>query len=231
MLPALPHIDLMELNFVTVIVRLTLTTICSSIVGLNRTYKRHAAGFRTYVLVCLGACVAMMSGEFMYLHLGSGDASRVGAQVISGIGFLGAGSIIISGSYHIRGLTTAAGIWATATMGLAFGIGFYFGGLALCAFIFMALSGFDRLQHIYQNDSKYIDLYVVLDGYQSMRDFFDEMHARDWKIRTFTPSTEGRNGEIALAMSIRMDGKKDHEEIVKEARLLRGVILLEEVHE
>lgn len=112
-------------NIYSISLRLVLAIILGGAIGLNREDNNRPAGLRTHVLVCLGTALAMVTGEYIYLHFGNvGDPSRIGAQVISGIGFLGAGTIIISGR-HVQGLTTAAGLWATACMGLAIGIGFY----------------------------------------------------------------------------------------------------------
>ena len=123
--------DLIALNEVTMLLRLVLATVCGGLLGFERTKKRRAAGIRTYILVCQGACAAMMTGQFVYLYVGSTDVSRIGAQVVSGIGFLGAGTILMTGYHKIRGLTTAAGLWATACMGLALGAGFYLGALTV----------------------------------------------------------------------------------------------------
>ena len=116
---------LSDISFGSIIIRLFLAFICGGILGFDREKKHQAAGFRTYILVCLGACVAMMTNQFIFESTGSGDSARLGAQVISGIGFLGAGTIIVTSRNQIKGLTTAAGLWACACLGLSIGIGFY----------------------------------------------------------------------------------------------------------
>ena len=129
--------DLAFLNIHTIIIRLVMALICGGILGFERAMKHHAAGFRTYILVCLGATIAMLTNEFLSLATGLGDGARLGAQVISGIGFLGAGSIMFTSKSQVKGLTTAAGLWACACLGLAIGIGFY--SLAVIATILMVL--------------------------------------------------------------------------------------------
>lgn len=116
---------LREVNTASIILRLTLATICAGIIGLERGRKKRPAGLRTHILVCIGATLIMITGQYMrdILHI-QDDVSRMGAQVISGIGFLGAGTIIVVGRNEVKGLTTAAGLWACACMGLAIGIGF-----------------------------------------------------------------------------------------------------------
>ena len=114
---------LLELNLLTMILRTLLALLCAGVIGYERDAHGSAAGLRTHILVCIGAMIAMSTGVFAATHF-SGDASRIGAQVVSGIGFLGAGTIMVNRG-HIKGLTTAAGLWASACIGLAIGTGFY----------------------------------------------------------------------------------------------------------
>ena len=118
---------LLEPNLLTLMIRALLALLCAGLIGYDRDAHGSAAGLRTHILVCVGAMLAMCTGEFTSMYYG-GDASRIGAQVVSGIGFLGAGTIIVHRG-HISGLTTAAGLWAAACIGLAIGIGFYEGAL------------------------------------------------------------------------------------------------------
>ncbi len=114
---------LLEPNILTLIIRTVLALLCAGVIGFERDAHGSAAGLRTHILVCFGAMIAMSTGIFAATHF-SGDASRIGAQVVSGIGFLGAGTIMVNRG-HIKGLTTAAGLWASACIGLAIGTGFY----------------------------------------------------------------------------------------------------------
>ena len=114
---------LLEPNIFTLIIRTLLALICGGLIGFERDAHGSAAGLRTHMLVCLGAMIAMTTGIFTATYF-SGDASRIGAQVVSGIGFLGAGTIMVTKG-HVKGLTTAAGLWTSACIGLALGVGFY----------------------------------------------------------------------------------------------------------
>ena len=114
---------LLEPNLLTLIIRTLMAIICAGVIGFERDAHGSAAGLRTHILVCLGAMIAMSTGVFAATHF-SGDASRIGAQVVSGIGFIGAGTIMVNRG-HIKGLTTAAGLWTSACIGLAIGTGFY----------------------------------------------------------------------------------------------------------
>ena len=109
----------------SVALRMALAVLCGGIIGIEREYKRRPAGFRTHILICLGAAMTTLTSQYLYLVLGYyTDMARLGAQVVAGIGFIGAGTIIVTRRQRVKGLTTAAGLWAAAIIGLALGGGF-----------------------------------------------------------------------------------------------------------
>ena len=115
-----------EFNTISVIVRIFLAMLLGGMIGLERERSRRPAGFRTHILVCVGACMTALIGLFVWSEMGNvTDPVRISAQVISGIGFLGVGTILVKEHDHITGLTTAAGLWTTAAIGIACGYGFY----------------------------------------------------------------------------------------------------------
>ena len=122
-----------------VTVRLLLSVLCGGLIGLERAYKRRPAGFRTHILICMGASLTTMTSQFLYLNMHYfTDMARLGAQVVAGIGFIGAGTIIVTRGQRVKGLTTAAGLWAAAIIGLAIGGGFYEGGLVATVLVLLA---------------------------------------------------------------------------------------------
>lgn len=123
-----------------IVLRISLSLAMGGVLGMERGFKNRPAGTRTYMLVCLGACVVMMTGQLVYETYQTGDPARIGAQVVSGIGFLGAGSIVVTRHHQIKGLTTAAGLWASACVGLALGMGFYTVALAAGCAVFLVLT-------------------------------------------------------------------------------------------
>ena len=129
---------LLEPNILTMLIRALLALLCAGVIGYDRDAHGSAAGLRTHMLVCVGAMLAMSTGVFTAMHF-NGDAQRIGAQVVSGIGFLGAGTIIVHKG-HISGLTTAAGLWASACIGLAIGTGFYEAAIVGTAAVFFVES-------------------------------------------------------------------------------------------
>ena len=112
------------IDWLTVAVRLVTAIICGGVIGLERERKRRPAGFRTHILICLGAAMTTLTSQYLVLNLHMfTDMARLGAQVIAGIGFIGAGTIIITKRRQVKGLTTAAGLWAAAIVGLCCGAG------------------------------------------------------------------------------------------------------------
>lgn len=148
---------LRDFNYVTICLRLILAIIAGGFIGNERGKHGSAAGLRTHILVCIGSAMTALTGYYVYDVLEiSGDALRLAAQVVSGIGFLGAGMIIIKNSNVVTGLTTAAGMWATAAIGIALGYGFYSGAIiatAACMFTAAFLTRLERKRkstaHIY----------------------------------------------------------------------------------
>ena len=117
--------EIREVTYLAVALRILAAVIIGGFVGLERGMKNRPAGLRTYMLVCVGSCLIMLTNQYIYQCYGTGDPVRMGAQVVSGIGFLGAGTIVVTRRNQIKGLTTAAGLWTAAGVGLALGIGFY----------------------------------------------------------------------------------------------------------
>ena len=119
-----------DINTANILFRMVFAVLCGGAIGIERSIKNRPTGFRTHILIITGATAASLTGHFIYLVMGlPTDMSRLGAQVITGLGFIGAGTIIVTGHRTVKGLTTAAGLWATGIMGLAIGAGFYEGAL------------------------------------------------------------------------------------------------------
>lgn len=139
--------------------KLFLAVLFSGIIGFEREHSHRPAGFRTHILVAVGATLVMMTSKYVFLEyegLASFDPTRLGAQVISGIGFLGAGTILREG-FSVKGLTTAASLWAVSCIGLAVGAGYYTGALVATVVIYLTLHAFKRIISS-QNQAK--NLYI-----------------------------------------------------------------------
>ncbi len=136
-----------------IIVRLSLIVLLSGLIGFEREFKNHPAGLRTHILVGVGACLLMLLSlfgfeDFINSHLQTTryDPSRIPSYVVSGIGFLGAGTILIHGGVTVKGLTTAASIWTVAGLGLVVGVGMYFEAVLATIIIITTLLFLDKLE-------------------------------------------------------------------------------------
>ncbi len=156
---------LREINLLSMTLRFLVATICGGIIGFTRGRRQHAAGLRTHLLVCIGSASIMIVSQFYIVNMGMpGDIVRMPAQVVSGIGFLGAGSIIVTGKHSVRGLTTAAGLWASACMGLAAGAGYYECAILMSVLIYIALVTLNKLDATYVKSSKIVVAYIEMDA-------------------------------------------------------------------
>jgi putative Mg2+ transporter-C (MgtC) family protein len=148
-----------------VALRVVLAVALGGVIGLERGARNHPAGFRTHILVCVGACLAILTNEFVFDAVGAAgtDPTRIGAQVISGIGFLGVGTIFMSGRNTVKGLTTAAGLWASGAIGLAVGVGFYFAAVVSAAVVVLVLAVFPPIENTIYRTSRRMRLHAETD--------------------------------------------------------------------
>lgn len=173
---------LREVTLISVVVRIMVAFLLGGVLGMERALKQRPAGLRTYMLVCLGACMIMLTNQYIYQVFGAGDPVRMGAQVVSGIGFLGAGTIMVTKHSQIRGLTTAAGLWSAAAVGLATGIGFYEAALIGAAVIFLTLTLLGRLDSRVHRKTRYFDLYIELPQTVSLGTFINEVRTQGMTV-------------------------------------------------
>lgn len=233
---------LRELNMASVLLRLTLAMVFGGMIGLERGRKRRAAGLRTYMLVCLGAALTMVLSQYEYLMVATRwaetaalvglrtDVSRFGAQVINGIGFLGAGTIIVTGRQEVKGLTTAAGLWASACMGLAIGAGFY--ECVLLGFVLISLSM--RLLPYVENyiveNARNMNLYVEFQSLEDVGEILNRIKAQD--VQIFEVDIDrGREEKFrnpSAVFSIRLNQKQPHTRLMAAISELESVYAIEE---
>ena len=222
---------LREINTASIIIRLTLAVIFSGIIGLERGRKKRPAGLRTHILVCVGSTIVMITSQYMTDVLGNtGDIARLGAQVISGIGFLGAGTIIIDGKNKVKGLTTAAGLWACACMGLAIGIGFYEGAIITCIFLFGVVTGLHKLDLYLQGNSKVIDIYAEFDNISAVTDFISNIKETGARVSDIEmKKSKESGGGVGVIMTLKLPEKCDHTEYLINLHKSKGIQFVEEI--
>lgn len=161
-----------------ILIRLVLAMVFGGALGLERGKQGRAAGMRTHIFVCLGATLTTMIGFFAVEKLGStGDPLRVAAQVVSGIGFLGVGTILIKGRFQITGLTTAAGMWCAAAIGIALGAGFYEGAIITFVCSFLTVTTLWRVEHIINKKHRRFGIYVEICSDKHVREAIDYLES------------------------------------------------------
>ena len=150
-----------EMDLLSTTIRLVLATLCGGVIGLEREFKHRPAGFRTHILICMGSAITIMTNLYLYqvMHLYT-DISRLGAQAIAGIGFIGAGTIIVTKRQRVKGLTTAAGLWTSAIIGLACGAGYVECAVFATAMVLFAELLLIRIEYRYARKKDYVHLYV-----------------------------------------------------------------------
>lgn len=223
--------SLKEVNTLSIIVRLTLATIFGGLIGYDRSRKKRPAGFRTHILVCIGSTLVMITSQYINDIMGYGsDPTRLGAQVISGIGFLGAGTILITGKQQVKGLTTAAGLWASACMGLAIGIGFYEGAVIGCSFILGSMTLLHRFDNYVMSKSKLMEIYVQLFSVKGVSLVFDSIRSNNMEITNVDMVKNGNlEDTIGLFITIKQKEKHDHEKILSVLGSIKEVASIEEI--
>ena len=226
--------DSVQLDFASLIFRMLLAVTCSGILGMERENKNRPAGFRTYMLVCLGACITMLLGQYEYFYIDSPttpDVSRFGAQVINGIGFLGAGTIIVTNQQAVKGLTTAAGLWASACMGLAIGAGNYRCALLGFALIIACFELFPGIDKYFLNSSRNMNLYIEFGELIHIHHILTDIKHLDIQIREVDIIDEKEiiANRPAAIFSLHLPKRQNHEQIVAFLSDLEYVLQIEEI--
>lgn len=218
-------------DFLTIFLRLSLAMVCGGILGMERGKKNRPAGFRTYMLVCVGATLVMLTNQYLCGLYGTGDPARLGAQVISGIGFLGAGTIIVTGRNRVKGLTTAAGLWADACLGLAIGVGFYSAAIIGGALILLVMSVLHRLDDKMVANARNVDLYMEFQKMSDLGAFMAKIKEFGMKISEIemTKSNSTEDIGVAVLLTLKLEKKKPHTEIIELLSQIEGVRYLEEI--
>lgn len=225
------EVDMQSINIISLTARLCIATICGGLIGVEREKKNRAAGFRTHMLVCIGSALAMATNQYIAQLFGieNVDPTRIGAQVISGIGFLGAGTIIVTGKHQIKGLTTAAGLWASACMGLAIGIGFYEGAIVGCAFILIVVVGLQKLDGALYKRSRVMNIYIEVSTIKDCRSVILYLKAHCLKVYMFELNKNKVEDNIGILCSVKLSQNKNESVILQNLQILEGIEFVEEV--
>lgn len=221
-------LQIRAVTYLSIVVRIFLAFLMGGIIGLERGMKNRPAGLRTYMLVTVGSCMIMLINQYIYQVFGTGDPVRMGSQVVSGIGFLGAGTIIVTQHNQIKGLTTAAGLWAASAVGLALGIGFYEVALVGGGCIFIILS----LLHLWDNrmhrNSNVVEVYMELSDTISLGEFIRQARTLDTKIENVQfNQNNASDGSLCFTATLRLKQKRDQVNSLAAIEKLNCVTCLE----
>ena len=195
---------LTDLNMVSAVFRVILAIVCGGIIGAERAMRGRAAGIRTHMILCVGAAITVMAGLYAVNDLNmDADPLRVGAQVVSGIGFLGVGTILIRGRGEVTGLTTAAGLWTVAAIGIVIGIGYYFLAIFVTAILICAILILKKFEYRIMSRRRDFELYLELDSVESVNGVIDSVkEAFDIKEVDITPPRSAANGNVGMEIVI-----------------------------
>ncbi len=224
-------IEIRELTFLSMSLRMILSIVIGGALGFERGQKNRPAGLRTYMLVCLGACIIMVTNQYVYQAYGVGDPMRMGAQVVSGIGFLGAGTIIVTVRNQIRGLTTAAGLWATAGVGLAIGIGLYEAALVGGGAIALVLAVLQKWDFAMRKTARMIEVYIELKKGEKLVSFVYALKNRGIELSNLYQEngTIQDNDAIAFIGTLSVKEKCNHNDLLLSIRSFPQVEYAEEL--
>ena len=224
--------NLRDVTLLSTMVRMLLAAFCGGIIGIEREYKRRPAGFRTHILICLGAAMMTLTSQYLSLVMCyNTDISRLGAQVVAGIGFIGAGTIIVTRHQRVKGLTTAAGLWSSAIVGLAIGGGFFEGGFGDTILILLAEILFSKLEYRILRHTPEVNLhmqYTERNCLESVLKVYQEKNVRVLNME-ITRLTGNEIHNASVFFSLRLDKKCRMEQLQREILAVNGVISVEEI--
>lgn len=234
---------LRQLNMVSMMLRIVLAMLMGGIIGFEREMKHRPAGFRTYMLVAIGSAMTVILSQYLDYMLWHDwsetaeligirtDVSRFGAQVINGVGFLGAGTILVTGHSQVKGLTTAAGLWASACMGIAIGAGFYECTVIGFMLIIISMVVFPRIENAMHLNSRIMNIYVEIDSMEHLAAVVNRIKDEDIEIYDISLNKDenDRLSRVSVFFYLKLNRKLAHTELLVELSKLDSVIATEEI--
>lgn len=217
-------------NIQSILIRVVVSAVLGGLIGLDRGMKHRGAGTKTITVVCLGATLVMLTEQYIQINFpGLANMNRLAAQVISGVGFIGVGTIIIS-KHRVRGLTTAATLWASACVGLAVGIGFIEGGILITAMMLLSLHVLPYVERFATRHSRYCNVFVDLEESRDLHTIIQNLKEADVVIDSMDMSESGIAGEgISVHMVLYMKktvGRTEVYEIITKSDKVMSVDFL-----
>lgn len=233
---------LRELNLQSMMLRVFLAMLMGGVIGFNRELKGRPAGFRTYMLVAMGAAATSLLSQYLSLMLTTQwaedfalvgqrtDAARLGAQVISGVGFIGTGTIMVTARQEVKGLTTASCLWASACMGLAIGAGFYECMIVAFTLILLSMLALPKLEKSIVERARNMNIYVEMDSVERLETVIRGM--KDTGLTLYETEIDKEapgKGMLKGVFSVRLGPKQQHTQVLASISTLDGVLAVEEL--
>ncbi|MBQ3127471.1 MAG: MgtC/SapB family protein [Clostridia bacterium] len=219
---------LRDVTTVSVLFRLFLAVVCGGIIGIEREHKRRPAGFRTHILICLGASMTTLTSQYLFYNLNLyTDIGRLGAQVVAGIGFIGAGAIIVTKRRQVKGLTTAAGLWTCAIIGLAIGAGYYEAALISTFVILVAEVLFVKFEYWVLVNSRNLNIYVEYEDNENLDNIIRLIKGYRIVIIDLEITKSGNNS--CAIFQLQLPKKVSHDKIMTAISSAEGIVSVEEL--
>lgn len=222
-----------EFDLAGIAARLVLAVICGGLIGLERENKRRSAGFRTHILICLGAAITTLTSQYLSesLHMHT-DVSRLGAQVIAGIGFIDAGTIIVTRRQRVKGLTTAAGLLTAAVIGLACGAGYAEGALMMLVLVLLIELLLSKLEYKFARKADDVNLFIEYassDVIESITHILRENNIQLLDLET-SKATGAQNGQHYCAvLTLKVSKRQLEDELMSSFTGIKDIISIEEL--
>lgn len=223
--------DIREVTYLAVALRIITAAMLGGFMGLERGLKNRAAGLRTYMLVCIGSCLIMLTNQFIFQTYAVGDPVRMGAQVISGIGFLGAGTIIVTRRHQVKGLTTAAGLWTSAGVGLALGIGFYEAAVVGAFIVLAVMTLMQYMDNKMRSKTRAFEVYLELASPTTFGDFLRNVRDMDIDVHDVQKqsATDVEGNVRSYIATLYTKKRTPHQDIMVKLMAIDGVVYAESI--
>lgn len=219
---------LRDVTTISVLFRLFLAVVCGGVIGIEREHKRRPAGFRTHILICLGASMTTLTSQFLFYNMNLyTDIGRLGAQVVAGIGFIGAGAIIVTKRRQVKGLTTAAGLWTCAVIGLAIGAGYYEAAAIATLIIVIAEIFFVKFEYWVLVNSRNLNIYVEYEDNENLDNIIRLIKGYRIVIIDLEITKSGNNA--CAIFQLQLPKKISHDKIMTAISSSEGIVSVEEL--
>lgn len=235
---------LRQLNMCSMMLRIVLAMLIGGALGLDRARKQRPAGFRTFMLVAMGAAITMILSQYLDAMLSTQwlgsyeavgrrtDVVRLGARVISGIGFIGTGTILITARNEVKGLTTASGLWAAACIGIAVGAGFYECVIISFVLIILCMRLLPLIESAVLANARNMNIYVELDSADNLTNLVNKLKAKDitlYEVEINREKSPTSLVQMNVYFSLRLPQRRPHTEILAALAMEEGIAAIEEI--